>query len=100
MSFHIENRKVQQTGGSSFIISLPKEWINEHNIKKGDNLSILSQPDGNLMITPYTSTQEYVREKVINVEKDTTPDYLFRQLIGVYIMGYSSIIEEKSLNRL
>ena len=99
MSFHIENRKVQQTGGSSFIIPLPKEWINEHNIKKCDSLSILSQPDGNLMITPYTSTQEYVKEKIINVEKDTTPDYLFRLLIGVYSMGYSSIIVQTTRDR-
>ena len=99
MSFHIENRKVQQTGGSSFIISLPKEWINEHNIKKGDSLSILSQPDGNLMISPYASSQKYVKEKIINVDKDTTPDYLFRLLVGVYIMGFSRIIIQTTRDR-
>ncbi|MBY9004209.1 MAG: phosphate uptake regulator PhoU, partial [Candidatus Lokiarchaeota archaeon] len=92
MSIHIENRKVQQTGGSSYIISLPKEWINEHNIKKGDSLSILSQPNGNLMITPHANSQEYIKEKIIDIEKDTKPEYLFRLLVGVYIMGYSRII--------
>ena len=47
MVFHIEHRKVQMTGGSSFIISLPKEWITSHKIEKNDTLGILSQPDGN-----------------------------------------------------
>jgi len=99
MSIHIENRKVQQTGGSSYIISLPKEWIKEHNIKKGDNLSILSQPNGNLMITPHENSQEYIKEKIIDIDKDTTPDYLFRLLIGVYIMGYSRIIIQTTRDR-
>ena len=99
MSIHIENRKVQQTGGSSFIISLPKEWIKEHNINKGDSLSILSQPNGNLMITPHASSQVYIKEKIINIDKDTTPDYLFRLLVGVYIMGYSKIIIQTTRDR-
>jgi phosphate uptake regulator len=92
MSFHIETRKVQQTGGSSYIISLPKEWIREHNVKKNDTLGILSQPDGNLLVTPYTSSQEYVKEKKFIVKDNMNSDYLFRLLIGAYIMGYSIII--------
>ena len=92
MSFHIETRKVQQTGGSSYIISLPKEWIREHNVKKNDTLGILSQPDGNLLVTPYTNSQEYVKEKKFTVKDNMDSDYLFRLLIGAYIMGYSIII--------
>jgi len=92
MSFHIETRKVQQTGGSSYIISLPKEWIREHNVKKNDTLGILSQPDGNLLVTPYSNSQEYVKEKKFIVKDKMDSDYLFRLLIGAYIMGYSIII--------
>ena len=92
MSFHIETRKVQQTGGSSYIISLPKEWIREHNVKKNDTLGILSQPDGNLLVTPYSNSQEYVKEKKFIVKDNMDSDYLFRLLIGAYIMGYSIII--------
>ncbi|MHA1292848.1 MAG: AbrB/MazE/SpoVT family DNA-binding domain-containing protein [Promethearchaeota archaeon] len=40
MALIIEHRKVQQTGGSSFIISLPKEWIKKHEIKKNDPLKL------------------------------------------------------------
>ena len=99
MSNNMETRKVQQTGGSSFIISLPKEWIKEHNVKKNDTLCILSQPDGNLLVTPYSSSQEYVKKKEITVEDNMDPNYLFRLLIGAYVMGYSIIIVQTTSDK-
>jgi len=91
MSFNIEARKVQKTGGSSFIISLPKEWINKHEIKAKDTIGILSQPDGNLLITPYISSEKSIKEKIFDIEEIKDPDFLFRLLIGAYIMGYTVI---------
>ncbi len=91
MSFNIEARKVQKTGGSSFIISLPKEWINRHEIKAKDTIGIISQPDGNLLIIPYMSSEKNIKEKIFDVEEIKDPDFLFRLLIGAYIMGYNVI---------
>ena len=91
MSFNIEARKVQKTGGSSFIISLPKEWINRHEIKAKDTIGIISQPDGNLLITPYMSSEKNIQEKIFDVEEIKDSDFLFRLLIGAYIMGYNVI---------
>ena len=86
----METRKVQQTGGSSFIISLPKEWIAKNKIKPKDTLGILSQPDGNLLITPNINSEEYVKSKIFDVDHITDPNYLFRVLIGMYIMDILS----------
>ncbi|MFX1357344.1 MAG: PhoU domain-containing protein [Promethearchaeota archaeon] len=91
MTFNIETRRVQQTGGSSFIVSLPKEWIEKHGIEPKDTIGILSQPDGNLLITPYISSQDYIKEKVFDVDEIKNSDFLFRLLIGAYIMGYTII---------
>jgi len=91
MSFNIEARKVQKTGGSSFIISLPKEWINKHGIEAKDTIGVLSQPDGNLLITPYMSSEKYIKEKKFDVDEIKDSDFLFRLLIGAYIMGYNII---------
>ena len=91
MGYNIETRKVQQTGGSSFIISLQKEWIREHNIHKNDTLGILSKPDGNLLITPHVIEKEYQKDKILDVDEIHDTNFLFRQLIGAYIMGYSRI---------
>lgn len=95
MSLNIEARKVQKTGGSSFIISLPKEWINKHGIIARDTVGVLSQPDGNLLITPYMSSEKIVKEKVFDIDEINDSDFLFRLLIGAYIMGYT-IIEIRS----
>jgi phosphate uptake regulator len=91
MTFNIETRKVQKTGGSSYIVSLPKEWIEKHGIEKKDTIGILSQPDGNLLVTPYISSQDYIKEKLFDVDEIKDSDFLFRLLIGAYIMGYTRI---------
>jgi len=95
MAFNIETRKVQKTGGSTYIISLPKEWINKHGIQVKDTIGILSQPDGNLLITPYISSEKLIKEKKFDVDEIKNSDFLFRLLIGAYIMGYN-IIEVRS----
>jgi phosphate uptake regulator len=91
MTFNIETRKVQQTGGSSYIISLPKEWIERHGIEKQDTVGILSQPDGNLLITPYIDSQQYEKEKNFDLDEIKDPNFFFRLLVGAYIMGYKII---------
>ena len=92
----METRKVQKTGGSSYIVSLPKEWIDTHNIKSKDTLGILSQPDGNLLITPNINMEDFVKEKHFEIDEVTDPNYLLRLLIGSYIMGYNIIKVESS----
>ncbi len=91
MTFHIETRKVQQTGGSSYIISLPKEWIITHGIKEKDTLGIISQADGNLLITPNINSEDKLSSKEFIVDDIKTYNYMFRLLIGAYIMGLSNI---------
>ncbi len=95
MSF--QTRKVQKTGGSSYIISLPKAWIDKHSIEKNATLGILSQPDGNLLITPQIETIEILKTKEIIAEDFPDNNFLFRALIGAYIMGFSVIIIKSSI---
>ncbi|MFX1570714.1 MAG: PhoU domain-containing protein [Promethearchaeota archaeon] len=96
MGFHIETRKVQKTGGSSYIISLPKVWIDKHGVKKNDTLGILSQPDGNLLITPKIDNETAIKTKEIIVDDFEDENFLFRVLIGAYIMGFSRIVIKSS----
>ena len=89
MSF--QTRKVQKTGGSSYTISLPKAWIEEQRIEKNDTLGILSQPDGNLLITPQIDPEKIIKTKDIDVDKIKDGNFLFRILIGAYVMVFSRI---------
>ena len=96
MKDNLETRKVQQTGGSSYIISLPKPWITKSGIEKKDTLGIIAQPDGNLLITPKFEEKEILKSKEIKIEGTENPNFVFRLLIGAYIMGYSKIIIKSS----
>ncbi|MDD4307896.1 MAG: phosphate uptake regulator PhoU [Thermoplasmata archaeon] len=88
----METRKVQVTGGSSYIITLPKEWVLSAKIQKNDPVGVLPQPDGSLLITPNTTTEKDSHTKEFSVDKITDGQYLFRLLIGAYISGYADII--------
>ena len=44
----MEVRKVQITGGSTYTVSLPKEWATESGIEAGSKLAFY--PEGNTLI--------------------------------------------------
>ncbi|UCF50745.1 MAG: AbrB/MazE/SpoVT family DNA-binding domain-containing protein, partial [Thermoplasmatales archaeon] len=90
----MEIRRVQITGGSSYVITLPKEWIKLSNIKKNDPLGLSRQSDGTLLITSKMVEKKDQKIKVFRTRDTTDPEYLLRQLIGSYIAGYDSIIIE------
>lgn len=88
----MEIRKVQMTGGSSYIITLPKEWVKASKIQKNDSLGLIMQTDGTLLITPKTVTEKISKTKEFDADKIDNATYLFRLLVGSYIMGYSFFI--------
>ncbi|SFK62816.1 Phosphate uptake regulator [Halogranum rubrum] len=46
----MERRKVQQTGSSTYTISLPKQWASRHGIEPGMSLALCPVEDGSLVI--------------------------------------------------
>ncbi|TRO56011.1 AbrB/MazE/SpoVT family DNA-binding domain-containing protein, partial [Candidatus Bathyarchaeota archaeon] len=45
-------RKVQVTGGSTFIISLPKAWVEQMGLQRGSVIRISQKDDLTLCLTP------------------------------------------------
>ncbi|AEH25344.1 phosphate signaling complex PhoU family protein [Pyrococcus yayanosii] len=83
-------RKIQFTGRSSYIVSLPKGWIQEHGLKKGDSVILVVNPDGSLTIFP--RGQKLRKEKkTLEISKDFSPDMAIRLAISAYIQGYDVI---------
>ena len=52
-----EVRKLQLVGGSTYVLSLPKKWIDELNLKTGDPVSIVKNVNRSLSILPSTNHQ-------------------------------------------
>ncbi len=84
-------RRVQMTGGSSLVVTLPKEWTTAMRIKKNDPVRIATQPDGTLLITSRLADDQVQRTRELDVSSCTNPAFLFRSLIGCYIAGYSVV---------
>ena len=93
----MDNRKVQELGGGTAFISLPKSWIKKNQIKRGNILSIEILKDDSLVI--------YLPNKIIDLKKIeiTYPnldiDKIINEVIGAYLLGYD-IIQIKGKQRL
>ena len=88
---YMEIRRVQMTGGSSYVITLPKDWVESLYIKKNDPLGVLVQSDGTLLVTKNISGDQVQRVKEVDIDQNTDPEFFLRMLIGIYIAGYNSI---------
>ncbi|UCF08093.1 MAG: AbrB/MazE/SpoVT family DNA-binding domain-containing protein [Thermoplasmata archaeon] len=86
----MESRKVQVTGGSTFIVSLPKSWVNDKGINPGDPVWISPMEDGTLLLSPKIKKDRVSRKKVLSLH-DESAEHLTRKLIGMYIAGYNTI---------
>ena len=87
----MEIRSVQVTGGSSYSLTLPKEWIKSSKIQKNDSIGIQIQPDGTLLITPKITKDNIQKIKEFDITNVQKTSYLFRYLIAAYIAGFSTI---------
>jgi len=87
----VEIRKVQITGGSSYVVTLPKDWVESHRIKKNEPLGMIVQGDGTLLVTKNIHEKPIQKTKRIDATAINDPTYLFRLLIGTYITGFTTI---------
>lgn len=87
-----ETRKLQYTGGSSYIVSLPKKWIQDLGLKQGDHVVILRQGNSTLQIAPASKRPiKEQKEATIEVGKDNNPYFIARKLIALYFLGFNVI---------
>ncbi|RLF13729.1 MAG: hypothetical protein DRJ66_07300 [Thermoprotei archaeon] len=84
-------RKVQLTGGSTLIVSLPKEWVKNVGISPGDYVVIEQQPDNSLRILPSKFVRKGPYEVDMIIKKDMTPSMIMREFISRYLAGYDVI---------
>jgi phosphate uptake regulator len=85
-----EQRKLQVTGGSTFILSLPKEWATKNELKRGSAMVVREEEDGSLSISPSSfPKQEKQDEAYIKAALNDNPDAVMRTAISAYLSGYN-----------
>ena len=87
-----ETRKIQFTGGSTYIISLPKNWVSQNQLKKGSFIRLRSEESGLLTIVPPSSAiQKRLDEAIIMISSNDDAEMITRKIVSVYLAGYNSI---------
>jgi phosphate uptake regulator len=88
-----EVRKLQETGRASFIVSVPKRWVQDLSLRKGSLIRVSAQQDGSLLlIAGQSAAKQRSSEASIQVEADQDPGSLARKLIALYMIGLNSVV--------
>lgn len=90
----MELRKLQMTGGASYTVSLPKEWVKEQGLKVGDVVAILPRTDSSLTLLPHEkmpSGEEKAAEVTLTPTKEQDKEQILRNFVAHYLAGYDTI---------
>ena len=87
----MENRKVQRSGNSSFVVSLPAAWVKAYGIRKNAAVSMAQNPDGTLTIYPKEAKEGAPKTFSITYRGELEKTAVLRRMIGAYIAGFEAI---------
>jgi phosphate uptake regulator len=82
-----ETRKLQRIGGNTLYVSLPKRWTNKMQLKQGDKVTLVPQPDETMYIFP-KAKQERPREIILEINAKDSTQALKREIIAAYVDGF------------
>lgn len=87
----MEQRKVQQVGGGTYTVSLPKTWAERTDISAGKTVQIDEVGDDQLVIEPQSSGDDATSRHEL-VVGDESPARLERILRAAYAVGFEELV--------
>ncbi|MHB8633357.1 MAG: PhoU domain-containing protein [Thermoplasmatota archaeon] len=88
----MELRKIQVTGGSTHVVSLPKKWVDRNHLGRSDAVAIHEEPDGSLLLIPHSEGRPKTRTVTVELPPAAPPEELVRRLVGAYLAGADEIV--------
>ncbi|MFP4589270.1 MAG: PhoU domain-containing protein [Candidatus Bipolaricaulota bacterium] len=86
----MDTRKVQITGGSTYMITLPKTWAEKIGLEPGTEVQMLPMPHRVMLLKPKIGDQDGHRVGEFQLgDQDGEP--LSRNIISYYIAGYEIV---------
>src|SRR5512137_487514 len=87
-------RRVQSTGRGSYIISLPKEWVQDIGLKRGSEIAFNLEPDSSLTLVPRKIREKAdeengnkLKEYYITVDTEEHLQSTLRLLQALYVIS-------------
>lgn len=102
MSENEEMRKIQFTGKSSYIVTLPKDWITDLGLKRGDQVRIVRKGATALEVHPAKNEPRAPKKEdaILEIDGRDEPSSIVRKLISLYFLGFRSITIKPRGDRL
>jgi len=82
-------RRLQVTGGSTYTVSLPKTWIDELQLKKNSNITLVKNQNDS--ITLFQEEQNKKTNATALIGKNDSKESIRRKIIAMYLSGYKTI---------
>ncbi len=82
-------RKIQLTGGSTYIVSLPSKWVKNNNLTRSSEVKV--EESNNRLILYGNSDVKTEINKRLTLSNKMEPKNLQRVLISLYISGYDTL---------
>ncbi|WP_336001016.1 phosphate uptake regulator PhoU [Halorientalis halophila] len=89
----MEQRKIQQVGGGTYTVSLPKRWAERNGITAGKTVHIDVHGDEQVVIEPESPTDDATSRVQLTVA-DESPDRLERTVKAAYVAGFEELVLE------
>ncbi|MEM1673947.1 MAG: phosphate uptake regulator PhoU [Candidatus Bathyarchaeia archaeon] len=87
-----EIRRIQITGKSTYILSLPKKWVSEMGLKAGSQIVILQEGKSLILIPKdLAKPSNASREATLKISANDMPEKIARAIIAAYLNGCNSI---------
>jgi phosphate uptake regulator len=87
----MELRKIQVTGGSTHVVSLPKKWVDRTGLGRSDTVAIHEEPDGSLLLIPHSEGRAQSRTLTVQLPDNPSEEEVVRRLVGAYLAGADEI---------
>jgi len=92
----MESRKLISFGSSSYVVSLPKNWIHTNKLVKGDSIYIEEKPNELLLTTDSSEKEKEIKEK--QIEASNKPlRRIESEIAAAYLTTYD-VIEIRNIN--
>ncbi len=85
-------RRIQVTGRTTYIVSLPKEWVRLHGLGKGSLVEAKITPSGELILKPLGRKEgDGDRRTAIVDARGKKLAMIIREIVSLYVAGYDVI---------
>lgn len=87
----IIKRKLQITGGSTYVLSIPIEWVKKMGLRKGDEVNLVLRDDNTILVDNIGKKSISESKIELSKDEDLLIDNIYRKIVAYYLAGIDII---------